>query len=189
MNLFLLRHTTPEIAPGTCYGQLDIALQNEEELKAARGRVTNLLPGAKIYSSPLRRCKQLAEFLEQPFTVDERLCELNFGDWEGRNWSEVAQEAYYTHWRADIVSKRPPDGESLADLLARVEDFWQEINQLETEEPIVLITHSGVIRCFLKMALEFPLGKLYQLPLNYGSLTELVFEKGQWLKVKRFNQL
>ena len=58
----LLRHTTPAVAEGTCYGRLDLPLAESfdtefEALKAA-------LPAfGRLVSSPLARCRQLAEQL------------------------------------------------------------------------------------------------------------------------------
>lgn len=180
MEIILVRHTSPAVAVGQCYGQLDCGLTKNATAEMARTKELfsqYTKPNVKIYSSPLKRCALLAQHLadnEEP-TYEERLKELHFGDWEGKAWDSVKDERYH-FWFQDFANRRPPNGESLLDLYSRVEEFKEEL-MIKGEEQVVLVTHSGVIRCFLRMVMQFPLSKLYSLPLNYGSLTRLKLHK------------
>ena len=93
MEIYLVRHTTPNIEKGICYGQtdLDIAETFEDEAEKV---ITNLnnLKGAKVYSSPLIRCKKLAKKINTQVTEDERLKEINFGDWELIKWDDINRD-------------------------------------------------------------------------------------------------
>lgn len=85
MEIYLIRHTTPKIAKEICYGQSDIALAStfREEAKG----VLQELPKSvhKVYSSPLKRCLQLAALIpHQSLDQVPQLQEMNFGDWELR---------------------------------------------------------------------------------------------------------
>ncbi len=65
MELYLIRHPRPEVAPGTCYGQLDLGLAESPQSVAERLRP--LLPDTyALYASPLRRARLLAEALGSP---------------------------------------------------------------------------------------------------------------------------
>lgn len=82
MEIYLIRHTTPDIEKGICYGQSDIPLKD-----TFPSEVKNILKSIpkhfdKVYSSPLQRCTQLANYIDQNNTIDNRLMELNFGSWE-----------------------------------------------------------------------------------------------------------
>ena len=87
MQLHLIRHPRPAIEPGICYGQSDIGLA-ESALEVAT-RLKPLLPDAyTVHASPLLRARLLAEALGTP-TLDERLKEIHFGDWEGRSFESI----------------------------------------------------------------------------------------------------
>ena len=65
MDVFLVRHTRVAVAPGMCYGRLDVPLADsfEEELNGLRP----LLPEFdRIYSIPSLRCRRLAETFHSP---------------------------------------------------------------------------------------------------------------------------
>ena len=87
MQLHLIRHPRPAIEPGICYGQSDIGLA-ESAVEVAT-RLKPLLPDAyTVHASPLLRARLLAEALGTP-TLDERLKEIHFGDWEGRSFESI----------------------------------------------------------------------------------------------------
>jgi alpha-ribazole phosphatase len=72
--------------------------------------------------------------------VDVRFMEMDFGEWEGRAWSEVPREQLDI-WAVDVVGYRPPGGESFADVIARVAAALADLR-----EPHLIVTHGGAIR-------------------------------------------
>ena len=62
MRLYLVRHPKPRVAPGICYGRLDLELATPAPEAASR-IATQLPPGLPLWSSPARRCRDLAEAL------------------------------------------------------------------------------------------------------------------------------
>ena len=109
MILHLIRHPLPLVAPGICYGRLDVAAENVPEAAAAlRAELPSGLP---VWTSPLVRCRMLAEALHASPAVDDRLAEMDFGDWEGRAWDAIARTELDA-WAADIAGYAPPGGES-----------------------------------------------------------------------------
>src|SRR5687767_6241834 len=94
MEIYLIRHTTPDVPKGTCYGQADIGTVHTFTDEAARIR-QHLPEGfARVYSSPLKRCRQLAEHLfpRHPIRLDDRLKEIHCGEWELRPWDAIERE-------------------------------------------------------------------------------------------------
>jgi len=91
MKLWLIRHTNVNVAPGICYGQtdVDVAETFENEAQVIKKQIENI-EFDKVYSSPLIRCKKLAEYLfNTNIKYDTRLRELNFGEWEMQAWDKI----------------------------------------------------------------------------------------------------
>lgn len=142
MILHLIRHPKPEIAPGICYGQLEISAKND---KAQIERLqTALPPGLPLWSSPAQRCRILAEALHPQPVFDERLREMHFGCWEGLLWDDIPRHELDA-WAADVADFVPPGGESARQVLARSLEFIAGLSVPEA----VLVTHAGVIRVLL----------------------------------------
>ncbi len=190
MELILVRHTTPQVAPGICYGQLDCPLTRNGHLEMERTMALvqkDLEENIPIFTSPLKRCAVLAQKMSPNAQIDIRLKEMNFGIWEGKPWADIKDEKYQ-YWIADFVNRAAPGGESLSDLDQRIQHFFEEL-QAQNLGKALIVAHSGVIRCFLRMALQFPLSQLYTLPLNYGSVCRMQLSKksGHLHKITAFN--
>jgi alpha-ribazole phosphatase len=147
MRLHLVRHLRPDIADGLCYGGSDVAAAGDDQ---AYTRLLAALPRrVPLYSSPLRRCADLADTLASALDcglpiVDPRLAEMHFGDWEMRAWDDIPREEIDA-WTADLVAYHPGGGDSVLQVAQRVQAFRDELLKREAEEAIV-ICHAGTIR-------------------------------------------
>ncbi|MCC5905641.1 MAG: alpha-ribazole phosphatase [Balneolaceae bacterium] len=168
MEIYLIRHTTPDIEKGIVYGQLDLNLRESFDEEAES--VLKHLPESfdTICSSPLKRCLHLAQKMGAPVLTDSRIQELDFGEWEGEKWDQIKQKEL-NHWMSDFVNRTPPQGESLLDLRDRVLRFWKEIRKKQ-EGTIAVVTHAGVIRMIYSIVTETPLENIFDLNLDYGSV-------------------
>lgn len=166
MRLHLIRHAKPRIASGICYGQLDVESENpQEEASILQAQLTPDLP---VWSSPLRRCHDLAKLLHPAPTIDVRLAEMNFGLWEGLSWNDVPR-AELDAWAADVAAYAPPGGESALSVQQRALDF---VRSLPVDEA-VLVTHAGVIRTLVAYVMGLPPEEWCALEFQYGSHTFL----------------
>lgn len=164
MILHLIRHPKPVVEPGICYGRLDLAAENAEVTAAAlRARLPVGLP---VWSSPLRRCRMLAVELESQPVFDERLIEMNFGEWEGRPWDALPR-AELDAWAADVAGYAPPGGESPRQLQQRTLGFVAGLSVPEA----AVVTHAGIIRVLLAEWRGLAPDEWTQLVFPYGSLT------------------
>lgn len=141
--MIFLRHPTPDVPAGTCYGQtdLDIADIGHEQIEIA---VDITPPVKRIIASPALRCRKLAISIAarhdlEP-TFDERLWEMHMGEFEGKLWAEIDREKS-EKWLEDPMNNPTPGGESFADVQARV---LEALKQADMETAIVC--HAGVIR-------------------------------------------
>ena len=148
MKLVLVRHPAPAVAPGICYGRLDMSLR--ADAGATVRRITaELAPVglARVWTSSATRCRVLAEAVATaagiPLQADPRLQELDFGAWEGRAWDEVPRAALDA-WAADPSGFAPPEGETGAALVARVQSVHRAI--LLAGEDCAIISHGGPLK-------------------------------------------
>lgn len=141
--MIFLRHPRPRVAPGTCYGRLDIPPGPSAAAEIASALQT--LPYVPVVlTSPAQRCRRLADaigrFHKVQVQTDTRLWELDFGAWEGQPWAAI-DRAESDPWAADPMQVAPPGGETFAQLLARVEAALAD-----APSAAAIVTHAGVIR-------------------------------------------
>ena len=174
MNLFLIRHTKVAINTGICYGQSDIELADTfiDEAKEIKVKLSNI-KFDKIFSSPLSRCKKLSEYLfNSEIIYDNRLMELNFGDWELQKWNKI-KHPDIERWMTDFVNTPCPNGESFIDLQNRVNAFLTNIKNNKFNN-IAIVTHGGVIRSFFAHIQNEDLKYAFKREINYGTIYKLI---------------
>ncbi len=187
MSLYLVRHTRVQIAPGICYGQSDIPLAEtfKEEVAAVSGK----LPAGDfpVYASPLSRCVRLAAQIAPAYRADERLMELNFGDWEMKTWDDIPRNES-EKWMEDFVHRACPGGESYGQMAARVMPC---ITQIARAHPAgaVIVTHSGVIRLVWANAAGKPLAQAFDLRLDFGEVFSVDYNPSGSKAWSRFTRL
>jgi alpha-ribazole phosphatase len=175
MDIYLIRHTKPDISKGICYGQSDIGLATNfnEESSLVVSKIPN--PTAcKVYTSPLKRCKQLALKINPIVIEDAKLMELNFGDWELQAWDDIPREDTMP-WMTNFVNVATPHGESYIALYHRVWEYISYLTTLQTEQPIIVVTHAGPIRAILSKVLKINLKDSFNIPVNYGDIFQLKY--------------
>ncbi|KPQ06460.1 MAG: alpha-ribazole phosphatase [Rhodobacteraceae bacterium HLUCCA12] len=152
MALILLRHTRPHGADGLCYGRTDLPLAGDFTTEAAR-LASDLPPFQRILTSPLGRCRRLAESLAaargRPLAVDARLAEMDFGSWEGVRWDAIARHELDA-WAADLTGARPHGGETVAELAARSHAALTDAERGAV--PALVVCHAGIIKAALSAA-------------------------------------
>lgn len=187
MHIYLIRHTTPDIDLAYCYGQTDLDVA-ATFLKEAE-RIQLMLPAPdnmRIFSSPLLRCKKLAQNLAGDRVIyNERLKEFCFGDWEMQRWKEINKKEL-DYWMEDIVNRKTPHGESFQEMHDRVMAFFNEALS-ENEQNLIIISHGGAIRAFLANILEMPLKNLFRMSIDFGGISRVIREKGR-MKIDYINR-
>jgi len=176
MQLHLIRHTTPAVQPGICYGQsdVDVTATFPEEAQAVRNKLSAIAPVA-IYSSPLTRATKLAATLRLGVTChDTRLMEMDFGAWEMLAWESIPREQL-DHWGQAYTRVAPPKGETFTALHARATEFLQELKTRHHGQDVIVVTHAGVIRALLAEVLNLPLTEVFRFHLDFGGVTQLRF--------------
>ena len=180
-RLILVRHAEPvEEARGRCYGTLDLELspRGREQAAALAQRLANE-PIDCVYVSPRRRAVQTAAALARPVVTDDRLRELDFGDFEGRTYEEIERDepAVFRDWMTSPTTVRFPNGETYSELRARVTAALEEIRGRHAVA--VVVTHGGVIRAGLAEWLELPDHAIFRLDQAYCGITVVDWLDGE----------
>jgi alpha-ribazole phosphatase len=149
--VLLTRHTRPAVPADLCYGRLEVPLAATApiEIEAVCARLSAV---ERVVTSPAQRCIRLARAVATRFGAslecEPDLRELDFGDWEGRSWSQIGRPALDA-WSRDLWSYRPGGGESLADLWGRVVNMVQR-RKLERVHAapgcLLIVAHHGPLR-------------------------------------------
>ncbi|WP_271764647.1 alpha-ribazole phosphatase [Aquimarina algiphila] len=169
MEIYLVRHTTPNIEKGICYGQSDIGITDSfpSEVKKIHQKIP-ISEVSKVYSSPLQRCRLLAETFKKEITIDNRLKELNFGDWELKLWDSIHSKVL-DPWMNDFVNVTVPNGESYIMLQKRVVEFFNSLDTTSDAKNII-VSHAGPIRALLAYLRNIELKDSFDIKIAYGEV-------------------
>lgn len=178
MNLYLIRHTAPDIPRGICYGQTDVGtLPSFEQEKEKIREELSRCPANHIITSPLARCVKLARALQQPgmgLESDDRLMELHFGDWEGKTWDEIGRSTEAKRWFDDYINHACPGGEAFVHLIRRVKAFSLDIQARYPGNHLWIVCHGGTIRAMHTILNGMPPRDTFQLAIPYGKIEKFV---------------
>jgi alpha-ribazole phosphatase len=155
-------------------------------------RLAGELPAeAAVVSSDLWRAVATADALERGrarITHRAALREINFGAWEDRLFTDVAQQTPDLA-RAFLENPGPwraPGGESWNDLEARVTAAVDDLAQHYQGGAVVVVAHFAVILTALRRARGITPYEVMAQKIDNLSLTELTLSRGGW-QVGRVN--
>ena len=176
MKLFFLRHTSLNVEIDVFYGQTDLDVSDsfEKEVKLIKKKIKNFdidTNCIKVYSSPLKRCIKLTNKLTENYIVDERIKEMNLGDWEMKKMSSISKKEKL-NWENNLLSFKIPNGESNNEFLKRLKSFLEDI--FKFNEDALIVCHAGSINGMLSLLTKEPFDKMvknYWELIKHGSLS------------------
>ena len=141
---------------------------------------------AAVVISPLQRCRETVATLREQSVdapepvVDDRFGECRYGEWTGRQLSELRMEP---EWRT--VQQYPsaavfPQGDGLADVHARataaVRDWRARIQAEHGQDAVWLVcSHSDVIKAIIADTIGLHLDLFQRIAVDNASLTMIRF--------------
>ncbi len=180
LRLILARHGETEYnKQGRYQGQIDMSLNDTGRQQAAK--LEKRLAQEEIhaiYSSDLPRAWETATTVASlhglPVLAEPRLREMDFGEWEGLTYAKI-QERYpqlLADWEADLLNVAPPGGETLSQVVVRVQATLDEITRAHSDQTVLLLSHGGPLRVLLCLALGLP-PVPWQFGLDNASISRL----------------
>ena len=157
-RLFLCRHGESEYnAKKIIQGHIDTFLTPKGIFQARlAGEILKRFPIEKIYTSDLRRAYQTAtiigDILGIEVIVDERIREMNFGQWEGRAYDDIYKNHIedWSNWLKNPVACPLPSQEEFHKFEERLRGFLEDI-KMKDEENVLIVGHGGSIQGIICM--------------------------------------
>jgi len=196
ITICLLRHgETAYNADGNKYcGRTDIPLT--EKGMAQANRMKALLKDYsfdQVFSSPLIRARTtagIASANKDLVQTDDRLIEVDFGQWEGKS-SEVFKKEdpdSWNNWLSDpAVFRAGNTGENASQVLERLNGFYQELMDKYDGQTILVVGHNGVNRLFMASQLEMPLRNYRKIVQENSALTLITLDKHNGFNLLKLN--
>ena len=197
-TIYIVRHGQTEWNVAMrMQGHMDSPLTPLGRLQAeVHGRTLARLGGVeKLIASPLGRTRETAALvnahLSVPVRYETALMERDCGLWSGLTLDQI-RAAFPDEWQArseDPFHHRPPEGENLPDMAARVRGLIDELLE-GPERTLALITHGVMSRVILMhllglgpedaVAVRHPNELFYRVEIHpSGEKTSAYFFEGQ----------
>ncbi len=175
--IVLVRHgETDANRAGLLLGRADPPLNargRQQAAAAAAALAHEVAPVVLV--SPLLRTRETATLIGEatgaPVTLDERLLELDYGEWDERRVAELPVDTVQ-RWRADPTFA-PPGGESLAELRRRVAPVAAEAFEQAGDRTVIVVSHVSPIKALILCALDLDDGYAWRLRLDVASICRL----------------
>lgn len=167
-TLYLVRHAEAEgNINETFQGMIDtnVTDKGEKQLACLAERFRDI-PITALYSSPLRRTRATADAVNRyhqlPVQLDDRLVEINGGDWEGVAWADLPERfpKEYNDWQTNMSAFAAPNGETMQAVFDRMKHAVADLAARHPGETIAVVSHGCALRNFLCFAANDPITKL-----------------------------
>jgi probable phosphoglycerate mutase len=162
---------------GQLQGRFDAPLTpaGEAQVQRVASALAQGTPPQRIVTSPLVRARSTAEAIAAQcglhVEVDERLVELDYGEWDQLGLADVPADAWRA-WRAS-PSFAPPGGESLEMVTARVVEFCVARLDEWRDDLVVAVSHVSPIKAAVCWALGTDETATWRMHLELASITRV----------------
>lgn len=147
-------------------------------------------PAQKVYTSPLKRCKQTVSILQpNRLTVElPELVEMDFGDFENKKVADIMDTDEYKQFIKGGLDNPPPNGESLRDVVNRCYKALQMIisdMMYEGITNVAVVTHGGIIMNMLS-CFGVPKRQPMDYSCDFGEGFEVMVTASMWQRSEAF---
>ena len=175
-QIYLLRHAESEAnAKGILAGRdysVNLTAKGFKDSRKIKSRLSKI-DFTRVYSSPITRCVQtVTPYLDSnpriEITLTESLIEMDYGNWSGKKLAALSRKKEWT-----LIQNRPseftfPNGESFQEMRRRVKSFLNSL--IETDGPILIVSHGDIIKMALTITLDLPLNKFQNFVVTPASI-------------------
>jgi probable phosphomutase (TIGR03848 family) len=191
--VLMVRHASHDRLGKMLCGRMPGVRLSEEgrEEAEALGRRLSARRLAAVYASPLERARETAEPIARAqqleVTVDPDLNEIDFGGWTGLPFEELHAEPAWPLWNSRRDLARPPGGETMLEVQARLVRFLERLRQRHAEAEVAMVSHSDVIKAALAHVLGLSLDHYDRFEISPASVSRVA--AGDWgAKVHSINE-
>jgi probable phosphomutase (TIGR03848 family) len=181
----LVRHALTDSVHRAVSGRTPgLHLSAEGRVQADRlGEVLKSLPVSAIYSSPLERSVETAESIAArvgvPAQIRKSLTEVEYGDWTGREFSDLAPLEAWRSFNSFRSSTQIPGGESALAVQARAIGELSCLRGSHPGQVLILVSHAEVIRVIVCHYAGIPLDLSLRIEIEPASLSVIAVSEQQ----------
>lgn len=178
--VYLVRHGRTDFIGKKLCGNLPGIHLNEEGRSQAQKAADYLgdFPIKAIYSSPIERAMDTAEIISTKSGLEVKpvdfLREIHFGDLQGMGEKELVDHPLWKQFNSHPAEVSFPNGESVAEVQARVAKGLDLLSQqYGKEDQILCVAHSEVLRLAVCWVLDLPLDNFHRLTIDPASVSKI----------------
>lgn len=186
IRILLIRHATTELQGKLLYGRMPgICLSADGYREAARlaDALRTRYKLDRVVASPLERAQETARAIaaaaHKDVETDERLTELDHGDWVGRTFEELENLQEWKTYNSSRGTASAPRGESTLQAQARAWAAVEDLRRNHSGATVALVSHGDIIRALLVLLLGMPLDLIWRIDVLPASVSEVsVYSQG-----------
>jgi probable phosphoglycerate mutase len=173
----LVRHAAHNLAGDVLAGQTPgvyLSVQGQQQVQRLADRLA-LLPIAAVYSSPLDRTMQTAQALASRFNLpvqaSDSFAEIDFGEWSGKSFDELANDPRWQAWNRFRSSAPLPDGSLMLAVQLRAVAALQRLCRQYPDQMVAIVSHADVIKAVVAHYLGVHLDLFQRIEISPASVS------------------
>lgn len=166
--------------------------ENGRQQAAAAAERLAPLPVKAIYSSPVLRCRETADFiantLDLPVHLLETVGEVRYGEWEGKKIKKLAKKKEWFTVQFFPSRMRFPGGDSLRGVQMRGVEAIEALAQSHADQDIiVVVSHADLIKLVLAYYLGVHIDLFQRIIVSPASVSVLHLSGNGVVRIGRMN--
>jgi probable phosphoglycerate mutase len=161
-----------------------------QQAQAAADRLAHL-PIKAVYSSPVTRCMETAEYLAKPHQLEivpvEDVGEVRYGQWEGKKIKKLAKKPLWHIVQFFPSRLRFPEGEALREVQFRGSQALENLSCQHQKDMIIVTSHADLIKLVLAHYLGVHLDLFQRIAIAPASVSILNLMPNGMVQVLRLN--
>jgi len=183
MTTFLLiRHAQTDMVDSALAGRMAGVHLNQMGRAQAERLAARLadIKIAGIYSSPLARAQETAARIAARQALEvrtlEEIGEIDYGDWTGRGFDDLARDPDWHRFNAMRSLARVPNGEMMIEAQARMVAALERLRLAHPEETVAIISHGDLIKAAVAHYLGVPLDLFQRITISPASVGVIIID-------------
>ncbi|WP_420640841.1 MSMEG_4193 family putative phosphomutase [Candidatus Leptofilum sp.] len=162
-----------------------------QQATAAAERLSDL-PIKALYSSPVLRCRETAEFIATsqnlPLNILEDVGEVRYGRWEGKKVKKLAKKKAWFTVQFFPSRMKFPGGEALREVQARGVNALEALAEKHDDKDIIcVVSHADLIKLVLAHYLGVHIDLFQRIIISPASVSVLHLSPNGVVRVGRIN--
>ncbi|QZH74241.1 MAG: histidine phosphatase family protein [Erythrobacter sp.] len=137
---------------------------------------------AAIHTSPVLRARETAQAIGASLgmapRVSDALDEIDFGDWTGKHFDQLASDPDWQRWNNNRAQARAPRGETMTEVQQRMTDFMRAIAETAAGATVAFVSHCDTIRAAIAGILGLSLDYVLRFEIAPASVSRV--QLGDW---------